>query len=92
MRKREADDDLSPISTLGEVAEEARFASLRELLGPVVDTPVDKLGPALRSKLEQKAHEHDLLLSSFFDECDARAAAASSKRANVGVDESAQGE
>ena len=93
MRKREADDDLSPVPSLGEVAEEADFAPLHELLETIKGRPVDKLGLELRAALKKRGgDEQDLLLSSFFDECDARAKAASLKRANVGSDESVQGE
>ena len=57
MRKREAEQDLSPVSSLGEVAEKARFAPLHELLEPVKDTPVTELSVGLRAKLEKKAGE-----------------------------------
>jgi hypothetical protein len=93
MSKREAEGDLSLIPTLGDVAKDARFASLRELLGPVMGTPVTELSVGLRAKLEKKAEDQlELVLESFFSACDARAKAASLKRAHVGLDESAQGE
>ena len=92
MSKREADNDLSPIPTLGDVAEEARFASLRELLGPVMDTPVTELDESSKAALREAGEAHTLLLTFFFAACGARAKAASLKRANVGLAESAQGE
>ena len=93
MRKREAEQDLSPVSSLGEVAEKARFAPLHELLEPVKDTPVTELSVGLRAKLEKKAGEQlELVLEAFFAACDARAEEVARKRPNVGSDESVQGE
>ena len=54
MRKREADDDLSPVPSLGEVAEEADFAPLHELLETIKGRPVDKLGLELRAALKKR--------------------------------------
>jgi len=94
MRKREADEDLSLVPTLRDVAKEARFASLHELLGPVMDTLVSELGADLRVWIKDEAAKKDLLplALAFFGACDARAKAASLKRPNVGSDESAHGE
>ena len=93
MSKREADDDLSLVPTLGDVAKETDFAPLLGLLETIKGRPVDKLGLELRAALKKRGgDEQDLLLSSFFDECDARAAEECLKRPHVGVDESAQGE
>ena len=54
MRKREADDNLSPVPSLGEVAEEADFAPLHELLETIKGRPVDKLGLELRAALKKR--------------------------------------
>lgn len=82
-----AEQDLD-VPTLGQVAQEERFRPLHELLKPVEKTPVDKLGPELRSKLEEKGGDDlDLLLASFFDECGARAAEAARKWAHVASEE-----
>jgi hypothetical protein len=77
------------VPTLGDVAMEARFASLQELLGPVMDTPVTDLDESSKAALHEAGKEHKLLLTFFFAAC---AKAASLKRPNVGLDESAQGE
>ena len=90
-RKRGAEQDLD-VPTLGQVAEEARFAPLCQLLEPVKDTPVSKLGRVLRAKLEEKGGEAlELVLASFFDECDARAEEAAHKRAHVASEEPSPG-
>jgi hypothetical protein len=77
MSKREAGDDLSHVPTLGVVAEEARFAPLRELLEPVKGRPVTELGAELRAGLLEDAGELSKptvrLMQAFFGACDARA-------------------
>ena len=93
MSKREADEDLSPVPSLGEVAEKARFAPLHELLEPVKDAPVNELSEELRQELLEGQEKHmRLLLKAFFAACDARAEEVARKRPNVGSDESAHGE
>ena len=52
-RKRRAEQDLD-VPTLGQVAEEARFALLRGLLAPVKDTPVNELSEELRVALKKR--------------------------------------
>ena len=92
--KREADEPL-PMPTLGLVAEEERFAPLRELLQPVAGRPVNELSEELRRVLRKKAGDDlELLLVSFFAACDARAREIERKRAHVGVGsgEESQGE
>jgi hypothetical protein len=80
-QKREAEAPL-PMPTLGLVAEEERFASLRALLQPVSATPVNELGEDLRRDLRGAVHESlRLLLSAFFGACDARAGELERKRA-----------
>ena len=93
MSKREAQDDLLPIPTLGDVAKEADFESLRRLLDPIKNRAVTELSAGLRTQLlegEEKATK--LLLESFFAACDALTKAASLKRPNVSSDESAPGQ
>ena len=94
MSKREADDDLSPVPTLGQVATETRFELLCKLLKDVTDVPVTELGADLRVWIKDEAAKKDLLplALAFLGACDARAKAASLKRANVGSDEIVQGE
>ena len=93
MSKREAQDDLLPIPTLGDVAKEARFEPLRKLLEPVKDTHVTELSEELRVALKKRGgDESELLLLSFFAACDALTKPASLKRPNVSSDESAGGE
>ena len=89
MSKREAEQDLSAIPTLGDVAKEARFAPLHKLLEPVKDTPVTDLDESSKAALHEAGKDHKLLLTFFFAAC---AKAASLKRPHVGVDECAQGE
>ena len=76
--------------TLGQVAEEARFASLRELLQQVAETPVDQLlhesteGAQLREVYMKKAELANLAETwlSFVIAC--RTAAEQRKRARAG--------
>jgi serine/threonine protein kinase len=59
--------------TLSQVAEEARFASLRDLIEPVGEAPVNELNEELRGALKKHAGDKlELLLVSFFSACDAR--------------------
>ena len=51
-QKREAEEPLPP-PTLGLVAEEERFAPLRELIKPVAATPVNELSEELRGVLRE---------------------------------------
>ena len=89
-QKREAEEPL-PMPTLGIVAEEKRFAPLRELLQPVAEAPVNELGEDLRRDLRGAVDESlHLLLSAFFGACDARAG--ERKRTYVGSGEESQGE
>jgi len=93
-QKREAEEPL-PMPTLGSVADEERFAPLRELLQPVAGTPVNELSEELRGVLRKRAGDDlELLLVSFFAACDARAREIERKRAHVGVGsgEESQGE
>lgn len=90
-QKREAEEPPS-FPTLGLVAEDARFAPLRELLQPVAEAPVTELSEELRGLLRRKAGERlDLLLASFFAACDLRAREMERKRAHLAAGES-QGE
>ncbi len=58
---------LDVLPRLGKVAEEERFASPRELLQQVADTPVDQLGADLRGELmEGEDKQTRVLLGSFF--------------------------
>ena len=92
-RKRGADRDVD-VPTLGQVAEEPRFAPLHELLEPVKDTPLNELGKNTEAAL-RKACEADaglaLLLESFFDACDARAEEVARKRAHMASEEHSPG-
>ena len=92
-RKRGAEEDVD-VPTLGQVAEEARFAPLHELLNPVKDTPVNELGENTKAAL-RKACEADaglaLLLESFLDACDARVSEAAHKRSHVASEEHSPG-
>ena len=91
-QKREAEEPL-PMPTLGLVAEEERFAPLRELLQPVAGTPVNELSEELRGVLRKRAGDDlELLLVSFFAACDARAREIERKRAHVATGEESQGE
>ena len=94
MSKREAEDDLLPIATLGDVAKETRFEPLRKLLEPVKEARVAELSEELRVALKKRGEEKatKLLLEAFFAACDALSKAASSKRPNVTSDESTPGE
>jgi hypothetical protein len=93
MSKREAKDDLLPIPTLGDVANETDFESLRSLLDPIKNRAVTELSEELRVALKKRGgDESELLLLSFFAACDAYTKAASLKRPNVSSDESAPGE
>ena len=93
MSKREAEDDLLPIPTLGDVAKETRFEPLIKLLESVKEARVTELSAGLRTQLlEGEAKATKLLLESFFAACDAHVKAASLKRPNVSSDESAPGE
>ena len=88
MRKREAGDDLSRVPTLGDVAKETDFAPLLGLLDTIKGRPVTELTEELRVALKKRGGDDlELLLLSFFGACDARAAAASLKRANVASDD-----
>ena len=52
---------------LGDVAKQARFQPLRELLEPAEDTPVDQLSNQLRAELlEGEAKPTKVLLASLF--------------------------
>ena len=91
-QKREAEEDLVSVPTLGEVAEEADFEPLRKLLEPVKNRPVNELSAGLRSKLEKKGGEDvELLLESFFAACNVRVEEVSRKRAHVAFEEEAEG-
>ena len=81
------------VPTLGQVAEEARFDPLWELLEPVKDTPVDKLGKELRAWLKEEAMSicQLPLALSFIDDCDARAEQAAPKRVHVAFEEHSPG-
>ena len=82
-QKREAEEPLS-LPTLGLVAEEERFAPLRELLQPVAGRPVNELSEELRRVLRKKAGDDlELLLVSFFAACDVRAREIERKRATA---------
>ena len=91
-RKRVAEQDLD-VPTLGQVAEEARFAPLHELLNPVKDTPVNELGQDLRAWLKGEARKIALLplALAFFGACDARAEEAAHKRVHVASEEHSPG-
>ena len=52
-QKREAEEPLPP-PTLGLVAEEERFAPLRELIKPVAATPVNELGEHTKTALRKR--------------------------------------
>ena len=87
-RKRGAEKDVD-VPTLGQVAEEARFEPLRELLEPVKDTPVNELSERLRTQLLQDEEKPTkLLLESFFAACDARVSEAGHKRAHMASESS----
>src|ERR1700679_762356 len=91
--KREAEEPL-PMPTLGLVAEEERFAPLRELLQPVAGTPVNELGEELRAWLKAEAAKSDQLpvALALIDACDARVGEIERKRAHVATGEESQGE
>src|ERR1700679_2857812 len=89
--KREAEEPL-PMPTLGLVAEEERFAPLRELLQPVAGTPVNELSEELRGVLRKRAGDDlELLLVSFFAACNARVGEIERKRAHVATGEESPG-
>lgn len=90
-QKREAEEAL-PVPTLGQVAEEERFAPLRGLILPVTGTPVNELGEDLRRDLREAIQESPrFLLSAFFGACDARAGEIERKRAHVASGEESPG-
>ena len=95
-QKREAEEPL-PMPTLGLVAEEERFAPLRELLQPVAATLVNELlsegGEGLRNWLQEGAGKIGQLpvALAFFAACGIQVEAATRKRAHVSSDESAPG-
>ena len=90
-QKREAEEPLS-LPTLGLVAEEERFAPLRELLQPVAGTPVNELSEELRGVLRKRAGDDlELLLVSFFAACAARVGEIERKRAHVATGEESPG-
>ncbi len=91
-QKREAEEPLAP-PTLDLVAEEERFAPLRELIKPVAATPVNELGEHTKTALRKTSPaETALLLESFFDACDARAGEIGRKRTHVTTADESQGE
>ena len=73
--------------TLAQVAEEARFEPLWELIKPVEETLVNELGEDLRGGLLEDAQEIGkltlCLMQAFLGACDARAKEAATKRAHV---------
>ncbi len=87
-QKREAEEAL-PVPTLGQVAEEERFVSLRGLLQPVALTPVKELlsegGEGLRNWLQEEAGKVGQLpvALAFFAACSVQTGAATLKRAHV---------
>ncbi len=90
-QKREAEEPLA-LPTLGQVAEEERFVSLRGLLQPVALTPVNELGEHTKTALRKTSPaETALVLESFFDACDARAREIERKRAHVASGEKSPG-
>jgi hypothetical protein len=77
-------EEAIPIPTLGQVAEQERFAPLKDLISSVAATPVNELGEDLRASLRKKVGEdHELLLASFFGACDALVEDTATKRAHV---------
>ena len=92
-QKREAEEPL-PMPTLGLVAEEERFAPLRELLQPVAGTPVNELGEELRAWLKAEAAKSSQLpvALALIDDCNARVGEIERKRAHVATADESQGE
>ena len=90
--KREAEEPLAP-PTLGLVAEEERFAPLRELLQPVAGTPVNELGEELRAWLKAEAAKSGQLpvALALIDACNARVGEIERKRAHVATGEESPG-
>jgi len=93
-RKRGAEKDVD-VPTLGQVAEEARFEPLRELLKPVKDTPVTELSRELRDGLLEDAANKDKptlrVMQAFLGACDARVSEAAHKRSHVASEEHSPG-
>ncbi len=86
-QERAVDDTVVSLAmpTLGQVAVEARFASLRPLLATVADAPVDQLSPELRDWLKAEAATPGCfpVALAFFAACDAAQASMAEKRARV---------
>jgi hypothetical protein len=73
---------LDVLPTLGEVAMEERFASLRALLQQVAETPVDLLSAGVRGELLEGENKETRV--GLFATCDAVRSAEERKRARVG--------
>ena len=95
-QKRGAEEALS-LPTLGHVAEEGRFAPLRELLQPVALTSVNELlseaGNGLRNWLQEEASKIGQLpvALAFIAACGVQAEAVATRRAHVGSGEESPG-
>jgi hypothetical protein len=77
-------EEAIPVPTLGQVAEQERFAPLKELIRPVAETPVNELSPGMRTKLlEGEEKPTQLCLEAFFAACDALVEDIATKRAHI---------
>lgn len=98
-RKRGAEEDLEPIPTLGQVAEDADFEPLRTLLDPVKNRPVNEfllenpLAEQLRITYAGKAKiaGQDERWTLFLIACYAKLEEAAPKRAHVASEEHSPG-
>jgi hypothetical protein len=81
-------EEVIPIPTLGQVAEQEDFAPLRELIRPVAGRPVNELGEELKVWLKSEAVKIGQLpvALAFLDSCTARVENIATKRAHVAHD------
>lgn len=90
-QKRAAEEDVL-VPTLGQVAGDADFERLRELIAPVARRPVNELSEALRAELlDGQDKPTRLCLQAFFAACVARAGEIERKRAHMTSGEQSPG-
>jgi hypothetical protein len=77
-------EEAIPIPTLGQVAEQERFAPLKDLISSVAATPLNELNKESKDALTTLAGEkHKFLMIFFLAACDAFVEDAATKRAHV---------
>jgi hypothetical protein len=78
-------EEAIPIPTLGQVAEQERFAPLKDLISSVAATPVNELGEELKVWFKSEAVKIGQLpvALAFLDSCTARVEDIATKRAHV---------